>query len=236
MTAPHFFTADVSGDRVVLVGDDARHAVKSLRIAPGETISVSNGAGEVVTATVVTAGARLEAEVVSRRTVPVPRPRLAVYQALAKHPKMDDVVARLAEAGATAIIPFTGHRSVARWDPDKAAAQHRRLNVIAREAAMQSRRAWLPRVATLERLDAIPEGSLVLHEEAATRLSAALPPEAPEEGVLVVGPEGGLTPEEIDVLAARGCVPVSLGDAVLRTETAALVAVALVLARYGVLG
>jgi 16S rRNA (uracil1498-N3)-methyltransferase len=236
MTVPHFFAGDVSGDRIVLSGDDAHHAVKALRITPGEIITVSNGEGEVVTARVVEAGRTLEAEVTARDRVPPSRPRIVVYQALAKHPKLDTVVARLAELGVAEIIPFAGARSVARWDPNKEKAQHVRLNEIAIQAAMQSRRPYLPRVGTLVRLHDIPAGALVLHEEASERLNAALPAGAPEEVILVVGPEGGLDPEEVSALTKRGGVAVSLGAGVLRTETAAFAGVCVALVRYGILG
>lgn len=236
MSAPHFFAADVSGDRVMLEGDDAHHAVRALRITPGEIITVANGHGEVVTATVTKAGATLEAEVTSRETVPPPQPRLVVYQALAKHPKLDAVVGKLAELGVAEIVPFTGARSVARWDERKADAQHQRLNQIAREAAMQSRRAHLPRVATLAAFENLPQNVFVLHEEAQTRLTAALPPTAPEEVALAVGPEGGFDPEEVSTLTKRGGVAVSLGRGVLRTENAAFAGACVVLVRYGDLG
>lgn len=235
MTAPHFFTDDVSGDRVVLGGEDAHHAVRVLRITPGETITVSDGNGAVVTARVTDAGKTLEAEVTAREMVPAPRPKIVVYQAIAKHPKLDTVVARLAELGVAEIVPFAGARSVARWDPSKAAAQHARLNQIAIQAAMQSRRPHLPRVGPLIRFDDIPDGALVLHEEASTRLSSVLPPEAPAEMAFVVGPEGGMDPEEVSSLAKRGGIAVTLGRGVLRTENAAFAAVCVALVRYGYL-
>lgn len=236
MTAPHFFAASVEADRITLTGADARHAVRSLRLRPGEEITVSDGAGAVVTARVVEARAALVAEVVSRRAVPPPRPLLRVLQALPKSGKLEPVVRKLTEVGVSEIVPFRAARSVVRWDSAKAAANLARLRAVAREASMQSRRAWLARVGEVARLEDLPPGGIVLHEEAAERLGAVLPPAPPDEVTLVVGPEGGFDPGEVAALAAGGARSVSLGPSVLRTETAGLVAAILVLAKYGVIG
>lgn len=238
MTAPHFFAPAVVGDRVVLRGEEARHAVRVLRIRPGETITVSDGAGQVVEATVVESGRTLVAAVVGRRTVPRPRPAVTVFHAIPKHGKLDLVVQKLTELGVAGIQPFAASRSVARWDEAKARAQTERLAAIALQAAKQSRRAWLPEVAPPSALAAIslPEPTFLLHEGATDRIAAALPPEPPERLGLVVGPEGGLADGEVAALSGIGVRAVSLGPLILRTETAALVAAAVVLSRYGLLG
>lgn len=238
MTAPHFFAPDVAGDWVVLKGDEARHATRVLRIRPSETITVSDGRGEVVHASVVEAGEELVAEVRDRSSEPRPRPSLHVFHAIPKSGKLDLVVQKLTELGADVIQPFPAKRSVSRWDPRKAATQTERLSAIAREAAKQSRRAWLPDVrgpAPLEEC-ALPDPSFVLDEEATTRFRGVLPSEAPETLGLIVGPEGGLAREEVSGLEARGAKAVSLGPAILRTETSALAASAVVLVLYERLG
>jgi 16S rRNA (uracil1498-N3)-methyltransferase len=238
MTAPHFFAPDVSPDHITLEGEEARHAVRVLRIRPGEEITVSNGRGEVVTATVTEAGATLDAEIRKRHTEPVPRPAVTVFAAIPKAGKLDLVVQKLTELGVDKIRPFPAERSVSRWDAKKATAQTERLNAIAREAAKQSRRAWLPEVLApepLEKLD-LPASTFVLDEETEGGLRDLLPAEAPAEVGLIVGPEGGFTREEVAALAGRGVTAASLGPLVLRTETAALVAAAVVGVRYGRLG
>lgn len=239
MTAPHFFTEEVAGERVVLRGKEARHAVRILRIKPGETITVSDGRGTVVEALVVTAAqAELTAEVKDRHAVESPLPALQVLHAIPKAGKLDIVVQKLTEIGANVIQPFPAARSVARWDARKAVEQTRRLSTIAREAAKQSRRAWLPEVlapAPLEAID-LPAPTFVLHEEAVTRLRETLPEQPPATVGLVVGPEGGLTAEEVAGLTERGAVAVSLGPLVLRTETAALAASVVLLSRYARIG
>lgn len=238
MSAPHFFADDVSGDRVILDGDEAHHAVRVLRLRPGEAITVSDGRGTVADAAVVEAGDRLVAHVNGRRAVPAPSPAVQVFQAIPKHGKLDLVVQKLTELGAAEIRLFVAARSVPRWDPSKGAAHAARLSDVARHAAKQSRRAWLPRVfapAPIDVLD-LPVPTLVLHETATIRLGAALPDHAPRTLCIVVGPEGGLTEAEVSGLAARGATPVTLGPSILRTETAALAAASIVLSRYGMLG
>jgi 16S rRNA (uracil1498-N3)-methyltransferase len=239
MTAPHFFAEDVAGERIVLTGEEARHAVRVLRIRPGEAITISDGRGSVVEGLVVTAvGEEVTAEVKDRRTVEPALPALHIFHAIPKAGKLDLVVQKLTEIGADVIRPFPAARSVARWDDRKAAEQTRRLLSISREAAKQSRRAWLPAVlppAALEAID-LPVPTYVLHEEATTRLSETLPDQAPGAIGLVVGPEGGLTPEEVAALTERGAQPVSLGPLILRTETAALAASVVLLSRYARIG
>jgi 16S rRNA (uracil1498-N3)-methyltransferase len=238
MTAAHFFAPDVSGEVVKLEGDEARHAVRVLRVRPGEEITVSNGAGEVVRAVVTEAGATLSADVEARRSEPRPRPALHVFAAIPKAGKLDLVVQKLTELGVEVIQPFPASRSVARWDPKKASAQTERLNAISREAAKQSRRAWLAEVRLPQRLETLelPKAAFVLDEEAGLRLTAALPDEAPETIALIVGPEGGFEREEVETLSARGVTPASLGPLILRTETAALVATTVAAVRYERMG
>jgi 16S rRNA (uracil1498-N3)-methyltransferase len=238
MTAPHFFAAEVGGGRVVLTGEEARHAVRSLRLRPGEPITVSDGRGTVASCRVVEAGATLVAEVEARRVEPRPRPSLVVLQAIPKAAKLDLVVAKLAELGAMEVRPFAAARSVPRWDAGRARAQRDRLAAVALAASKRSRRAWLLEVGEPAPLDRVrlPEPCLVLHEGASLRLGEALPAEPPAEVGLVVGPEGGLAPEEVASLEARGASVVVLGPLILGTETAALAAACVVLARYGLLG
>ena len=238
MTAPRFFTEDVTGERVVLTGDEAHHAVRVLRIRPGEVITVSDGRGAVVRATVRDAGRELNADVVERRNDPRPVPSLVVVHGIPKAGKLDLVVQKLTELGVDEIAPVAMERSVARWDQRKAAEHTARLAAIAREAAKQSRRAWLPEVRAPGRLVTLElsQPAFVLHEEAADRLVHRLPEAAPATLTLVVGPEGGLTSDEVSRLVEAGAAPVSLGPLVLRTETAALAAAVVVLTRYGRIG
>jgi 16S rRNA (uracil1498-N3)-methyltransferase len=238
MSAPHFFAADVSGDRVTLDGDEARHASRVLRVRPGEVVTVADGDGNVVRATVEEAGSRLVAVVTDRWADPPAVPSIHVFPAIPKAGKLDLVVQKLTELGVDVIQPFPAARSVSRWNETKATAQTERLASIAHEASKQSRRSRLPEIrppappTSLE----LPGCTLVLDEEAEDRLLGALPVEAPAGIGLVIGPEGGLERDEIRVFQGRGARAVSLGPLMLRTETASLAATAVVAARYGRLG
>lgn len=238
MSAAHFFAEDVSGENVIVEGADARHALRVLRLRPGERVTVSDGRGAIVDAVVAGDRDRLVASVTARRAVAAPRPELHVFQAIPKTGKLDLVVQKLTELGVAAVHLFPAARSVPRWDEAKGDAQTARLAEVARQAAMQSRRAWLPAV-----LPPVPPDSLdltqpafVLDASGERRLTHALPSEPPATLSLVVGPEGGLSGDELTAFRARGATIVSMGSPILRTETAALAATALVLGKYDLLG
>jgi len=238
MTAAHFFASSVEGDRVELEGEEARHASRVLRIRRGETITVADGSGAVVRARVTDAGTPLVAEVLERWTDPAPEPAIEVFHAIPKGRKLDEVVQKLTELGVDRVQPFPAKRSVAGWDARKADAQVARLRAIAREASKQSRRSRIPVIGPPQTLDqlSLPSCTLVLDEEATVRLRDALPEHAPATVGVVIGPEGGLDGSEVASLIARGALAVSLGSAVLRTETAGLAAAAVIGFHYGRLG
>jgi 16S rRNA (uracil1498-N3)-methyltransferase len=230
VTAAHFFSAQVDGEVVTLTGDDARHASRVLRIHPGEEITVSNGVGTVVRARCTSATAsRMTAEVMARTSIEQPRPRLVVYPAVPKAGKLETIVQKLTELGVDEIRPWMSSRSVVRWDASKARGHAKRLAQVAREAAKQSRRAWLPLIGEAGQLGEIRIPGVVLHEGAGRLLRDVLPAEAPEEFGVIIGPEGGLTDREVD---ACGVPAASLGDQILRTETAVVVGAALVLHHF----
>ncbi len=185
-------------------------------------------------AEVVEAGSDLVLAVLSRRSEPEPYPRVTLVQGIPKASKLEVVVQKLTEIGVDAIVPVRTERSVASAGGANRVA---RLRAVAREAAKQARRAWLPEIPDPITLAEVtfPGLALVFHEEAKVRLTAALV-DGVGDVTLFVGPEGGFTPEEAVDLAARGAVVVSLGPQILRTETAAIVGCALVMARYGRLG
>ncbi|MGZ4145635.1 MAG: RsmE family RNA methyltransferase [Actinomycetota bacterium] len=237
MTAAHFFVDRIDDDVVRITGTDAHHAARALRIRRGEEITVSDGRGRVARARCVGVSAdEIATEVMTRETVERALPRVIVFVAVPKAGKLETIAQKLTEVGIDEIRPWFAARSVARWDATKAAARMKRLRTVAREAAMQSRRAWLPEIGEVGSLEDLPDPSVVLHEEATDQLMQVLPTVAPMSFGVVVGPEGGLNPAEVEQLAARGAHPVSLGPLVLRTETAALVGPVLVLAHFQRLG
>lgn len=234
---PHFFVAPFPGDEVVLEGDDAHHLARVLRARPGDRLTLADGSGAVATAVVRTVASSVTCQVLERREVVAPRPALSVVHALPKGRKLDDVVQRLTELGVERLVAVHSARSQVRLHGERAERALRRWRAVALAAAKQSRRARLPEISGVgEWADAFAgaEAGVVLWEEAERPLGAALGRGAGvAELVLAVGPEGGLTPEEV---ALTGLPAASLGPTILRTETAALVGAAATMALTGRLG
>lgn len=208
-TAPHVFVADV--DQPELAPEDTHHLTRVLRLRIGDELTISDGRGAWRRCR-LGHGAPEPGGAVN--TVPSPRPALTIGFALVKGQRPELVVQKLTEIGVDVIVPFTAERSMVRWDPDRAAAAAQRLGRIAREAAMQSRRCWLPDVAPLSTFDAV--ASL----PGAARADRGGAPPALAHPVLLVGPEGGWSGQE-----RQAALPVvSLGPTVLRAETAAIAA------------
>lgn len=220
MTAPLFYLESVpAAGTVIIEGSQARHAVSSMRLQPGEEILVGDGAGLLATCTVTDVQRRgsLRADIVSSdiRTPPTP---LTVVQAIPKGDRGDLAVELLTECGATRIVPWASQRTVANWR-GKETAKLERWRRVARAAAMQSRRAHMPQVDPPEfGVPRIDPHTVVLHEQAAVSLFDVPPPSGPV--TVVVGPEGGLAPSEVESLVAGGALVVNLGSLILRTSTA----------------
>jgi 16S rRNA (uracil1498-N3)-methyltransferase len=228
MTAPLFFVdrADLAADRVVVAGAEGRHAADVRRLRTGEAVDLGDGRGLVVHGVVSeVAKGRLVVDVRGRDEIPLPAPRFVVVQALAKGGRDLDAVEAMTEVGADEIVAWAAERSVAR--PTERTLP--RWSATAREAAKQSRRAWVPQVlgplSTTDVCARIEQAALavVLHEDAKETLTS-LPLPSDGEVLLVVGPEGGLTSAEIDAFTSAGARVCRLGDAVLRTSTAGVAA------------
>jgi 16S rRNA (uracil1498-N3)-methyltransferase len=249
LTAPLFFAdadrlaAAEIGDVVELGGAEGRHAATVRRLVPGERLDLSDGAGLLCVAEVTAVqGQVLHARVLDRALVPRPAPRITVVQALAKGDRDERAVETMTEVGVDVIVPWQASRSIVRWDSPRAQKAVSRWRSTAREAAKQARRPWLVDVPLLEstasvvgRLrTAVESGgvAVVLHEVADAPLRGLTLP-ADSEVVLVVGPEGGITDDEIAAFEAVGAVVRRLGPTVLRTSTAGTVAAAIVMSNYG---
>jgi 16S rRNA (uracil1498-N3)-methyltransferase len=236
----HFFVeaSAISNGTVELTGDEAHHAAHVVRVRKGETISVADGTGKVVEAVVTRVGRDVEAEIRGVREVVRPHPLITLCQGIAKGDRMDVAVEKAVEIGVAAIVPFLAERSIVRWEPRRREKAVERWSAIARSAAKQSRSAFVTSV------EPVHEGvtglggrnTLALHEKATVRMRDALPQPVPDALMLVVGPEGGLSDDEVSALAGEGAAVVSLGPRILRTETAGLVAATIVLHGYGSLG
>ncbi|KKW64680.1 16S rRNA (uracil(1498)-N(3))-methyltransferase [Mycolicibacterium elephantis] len=223
------------GGLAVVDGDEGFHAANVRRIRAGERLDLGDGAGEMAHCVVEETGkARLTARVLDRRSVAPVSPTVTVVQALPKSDRAELAVELATEAGADAFLAWQATRCVARWDgAAKVDKGLRRWGSVARAAARQSRRAYIPEVGGLVSTaqlvarvrDEIAAGAVVLalHESATQRLTDVALAQA-DSLMLIVGPEGGIADEEIEALSEAGAVAVRLGPTVLRTSTAAAVA------------
>lgn len=241
------------GGSVELSGAEARHAVTVSRVRVGERLSIGNGRGLVVHGEVreVDAG-RLVMQAASVSDTQRPVPAIRLVQALAKGDRDELAVQAATELGVDGVIPWAAARSIVRWEGQKAARGRERWASIAREATKQSMRPWLPEVdevISTRQLVALAATTrmLVLDPGAADPLSqcaltSAGTDKSNEEHnqrnealdiVLLVGPEGGIAPNELEALAAAGASAARLGDTVLRTSTAGPAAIAVLNAKLG---
>lgn len=222
------------GESAVVGGDEGFHAAAVRRLRPGEALVLSDGAGAVADCVVESADKKsLTARVLARRTAPRPGPPVTVVQAIPKSERSELAVELATEAGADGFVAWQADRCVARWDGDRADNGLRRWRAVARAASRQSRRAWIPEVQgpfstgdlcgyLVGRVGA-GAVALLLHESA-DRPLADLPLAGADSILVVVGPEGGVSDPELEALLAAGAVSVRLGPTVLRTSSAAAVA------------
>jgi 16S rRNA (uracil1498-N3)-methyltransferase len=238
---PPLFLVDAlpAAGEFVLDGDEGRHAARVKRLEVGETVLVADGLGGLLDCTVsavVPEGLRLLVR--SAGSVPLPDPRLVVVQALPKGDRAELAVEVMTELGVDEIVPWSASRSIAQWQGPRGAKALDKWRRTAREAAKQSRRARLPMVADLAStadvagLAGLLGNAFVLHEDADVALAEV---SLPSRGavVVVVGPEGGIAPDELDAFATAGAVAVRLGEPVLRTSTAGAAALSVLSLRLG---
>jgi 16S rRNA (uracil1498-N3)-methyltransferase len=219
-------------DELLVGGDEGRHAVDVLRLAPGEQVRVGDGHGTVAEGAVVSAGPDgLRVAVSARFEVPAQTPEFVLVQALPKGDRGPLAVDLATELGVDRIVPWTAARCVTRWRDDRIAKGVAKWRSAARAAAKQSRRPRVPEVTdpmtTREVCGMLADVDLavVLHEQARRPLSGL---QIPGEGAIavIVGPEGGLTDGEVVAFRAAGAHAVRLGPEVLRTSTAGAAALA----------
>lgn len=227
----------------VLDGPEGRHAATVRRSRVGEVLAVTDGTGTWAAGPVVAVGKdAVTLDLGEPVTDPAPCPRVTVVQALPKGERSELAVDLATEAGADVIVPWSASRCVARWVGEKAGRGVQRWRQVAREAAKQSRRTRFPIVDDLHdsralttRITALTAAggtALLLHEAESNPLTTV---DLTTVGdlLLVIGPEGGLSPEEIAAFTAAGAVAVRLGPEVLRTSTAAAVALGAIGVRTG---
>ncbi|KOU45639.1 16S rRNA (uracil(1498)-N(3))-methyltransferase [Streptomyces sp. WM6378] len=244
MTAPVFVVDKVpGGGEFVLDGAEGRHAVSVKRLHADEEVTLTDGAGNWADAVVVAAEGkdRLVVRVTARATEEEPAVRITVVQALPKGDRGEVAVETMTETGVDAIVPWQAGRCITQWKGERGLKSLAKWRSTAREAGKQSRRVRFPDVreamttkqvaALLARADL----AVVLHEDRDSGSAALSTADLPARGeiVLVVGPEGGVSPEELATFAEAGAKPYRLGSSVLRTSTAGTVGAAVLMARTG---
>ncbi|MFD7981766.1 16S rRNA (uracil(1498)-N(3))-methyltransferase [Kitasatospora indigofera] len=246
MTAPVFVTDSArlegaaAGTLVRLDGPEGRHAAAVKRLEPGEAVTLADGLGLGVDGTVAAVHGKdaIDVTVVAVRREPEPSPRIVVVQALPKGDRGELAVETMTEVGVDVVVPWPASRCITQWKGERGAKALAKWRATAREAGKQSRRLRFPEVRepmTTRQLAPLLAGAAfaaVLHEDGAAPLAAAALPPAGDL-VLIVGPEGGVSPEELAAFAEAGAGPYRLGPSVLRTSTAGVAAGALLLGRTG---
>lgn len=236
------FLVESAGDAAVgglvsLIGAEAKHAAVVRRLRVGEALTVGDGRGVWLTGVAEEVSpSRVDVRITERVEHEPASPRLVLVQALAKGDRDELAVQAACELGVDEIVPWQAGRSVSRWEGPKAVKGRERWATIVREAAKQAHRAWVPEVAAPESTAQLAARAathrvLLLDPTAPARLSALVPDD--RDLVLVVGPEGGIAPEELEKLTAAGAERVLLGDTVLRTSTAGPAAIAVLSAALG---
>lgn len=258
MTSPLFFAADLdrlagAGDTVSLTGAEAHHAIRVMRLAQGQPLSIADGDGFVAHGRVAEiAGARLDMIVDGVEAEPPPATHLVLVQALAKGDRDLQAIEAATEVGVDTVIPWSADRSVVVWRGDRADKALRKWEATLVAASKQSRRARRPRlggpVTTTQlaaSIGADPPGMpIVLHEDAEDSLAELVRTAGGSAGeatgsagtrtiMLIVGPEGGISDAELDLLRAAGATPARIGPHVLRSSTAGPVALSVIRTALG---
>ena len=235
LVPPGELTAQV----MTLTGQEGHHAAAVRRLRAGERADVGDGAGTIAEGVVSDVGKNsVTLDIRALHTIPPPQPLLTVAQALPKGDRGELAVELMTEIGVDAVIPWAAERSITKWHAERGDKALARWRATAREAAKQSRRAWLPEITdpattvTLAQRVAATTRAIVLEANAPAKLHELPLPESGEI-LLLVGPEGGISPTERTTLRDAGAVEARLGPTVLRTSTAGSAAAAILLSRVG---
>lgn len=236
----------VQGDHVLIHGDDIKHLTRVLRLGEGDLITVLDGTDKEYQVRLVELGR----ECVFGRILTIctsraePQRQLTIIQGLPKGDKLETVIQKCTELGAATFVPLLTERSVVQLPAEKAARKQERWQKIAQEAAEQSRRGRIPAVrpvTTWREFWADPgRFDLILiawEEERDVGLSRVLDAHGSAQRIaVVIGPEGGLTADEIDLARRRAAKTITLGPRILRTETAGVALLSMIMYHYGEMG
>lgn len=226
----------LGGPPVPVDAPTTHHLRRVLRLSEGAPVLLTDGAGAAVAARLVPAGVEATAAATGAAR---PRPRIALAQAVPKGRRFDDVVRVAVELGVDRVLPLLTDRTVVRFDGPEAARSVARWQAVADAAAHQARRAWWPTVDAVRRPEDLAGPAVVVADLGAPGpLALADGPSGPalrsaDEVVVAVGPEGGWTDRERDLLRAGGATTLGLGASVLRAEHAGAAVVAVLAALLG---
>jgi 16S rRNA (uracil1498-N3)-methyltransferase len=239
---PKFFVPKESIENNIakIEGKDAFHIARSLRMAVGDNIYVSDGEGHDYLAALTDIKDDIcTAEILSEGDSAEPKMNITLYMAYPKGDKLETVIQKAVELGVTRIVPFESSRCIKRPKADKVIKQGERLSKIAEEAAKQSGRGIIPEVALplsySEMLEDAKSSALRLicyEKESDLSVKALLSEGMPESIAIIVGCEGGFSPEEVEEAVNSGCHSVTLGKRILRCETAPLAVLSMILYQY----
>ncbi len=245
MTLRRFFIDDLLADDMVMGGQEAHHMQNVLRLSPGDEVIIVATDGQAGIATIVSLGQReITLKLLERLTENQEAPvEIVLVQGLPKSDKMDYIVQKATELGVTAIIPLAADESVVKYDQHKQQARQTRWQKIAVEAAKQCRRNHVPTVGAVQNLrqflNSIGRDTqiIMLYEgQTPVGIKQVLTAHQFRRYVLIVGPEGGFSSDEVALAQEKGAQLVTMGPRILRTETAAVAAVAIVMYHHGDLG
>ena len=245
MSAPTFvidpsLATALVGDTVTLAGAEGHHAVTVQRLRVGEQVDLVDGHGTRLIGAITKIEAKDSCEVLVDEVViePAPQPTVTAVQAIPKGDRGELAVQMLTEGGVDVLVPWQAENCVAKWDEGKAAKNHTKWQATARESSKQARRARFPIVEPIVTTAAVADlvanaGVALVLDEASQIPLTSIDISSVHDVVLVIGPEGGLSDNERAVFADSGADLVRLGSSVLRTSTAGIAALGVVMARVG---
>lgn len=232
-----FFSDQIStGQRQVLENEEAHHAIKVLRLNTGEVIKISDGVGNWVSGPIVEiAKKELYISITERGQIQAAKPELVLVQAITKSDRNKEMLELAVEAGVDRIIPWQSERSISKWQSDS----EQKWQVGIKQSCKQARQVKLPQLmqvmSTSEVIKSIGEGGfgIVFHEEASTKFSDLTIPNSQSSVYLLIGPEGGISEQELLSFQNNGSKVVRLGDTVLRSAHAGFAALSAVQTKLG---
>jgi 16S rRNA (uracil1498-N3)-methyltransferase len=231
----------LAGGRITFDAEESRHLTRVLRLAPGDTVVATDGAGRDYTVRLESVGAAVTGTVLGEAAGVAESPlAITLVQGVPKGDRMESIVRAATELGAARVRPALCERTIVRLEPARWRERARRWQRVAREAAKQSGRAVIPEIELPRPLgeclggEPAPDLAWCLWEGGGRTLGEALDSAgAPRSALVVIGPEGGLAEREVETARSRGLIVVSLGPRVLRTETAGPALVAILQSRFG---